>query len=378
MLVSDTSTRGSVQAGNNTNSTPISAVDFLKTLFAHTTAQVYTCTFPNERDDPNQVGERHIHTRVPMQINAFMSKWDKPGRGVFFCVGTVKPGAKRNKENIVETIGLHADIDFKDVDLDYTRDQIVRKLEWLQYPPSAIVFSGGGLHCYWLFKEPMETQPNIERIEAALRQIADLVAGDLAVCEVARVMRMPGTHNSKAGAWTEVEVLSLDGRRRYELDDLEEWLSEVSPILLRKSRKRAVTAGETCPFMEYAKQHSIKGRIDVEQRLADMMYMGGGLSSIHVTQRSCAAALLNAGVPIDEVVERVLVATRAAAGEYGARWNWQREEGKVRGLCLSWLKKNPHLTANQDRESASDCEGRDSHDSGSDEERDLQQSEVQS
>jgi hypothetical protein len=358
MLASDTSTRARVQASNNINSSSTSAVDFLKTLFEHTTAQVYICSFPNERGDSRQVGERHIHTRLPSRINAFMSKWDKPNRGVFVCVGTMKAGAKRNKENIVETIGLHADLDFKNIDLDYTREQIVRKLESLQYPPTAIVFSGGGLHCYWLFKEPMETQPNIERIEEALKQLADLVAGDLAVCEISRVMRLPTTHNSKNGAWTEAEVLSLDGRRRYELDDLEEWLAEVSPILLRKSRECALTAGETDFFSEYAKHYGFKGRIDVEERLANMMYMGGGNSSIHVSQRSCTAALLNAGVPIDEVVERVLVATRAAAGEYGARWNWQREERKILDLCLSWLKKHPRLIAEQGAGLASDHVGR--------------------
>jgi hypothetical protein len=336
------------QADNS--SRPISAVSFLKTLFAHTTEQVYICSFSNERNDPTQVGERHMHTRLPKYVMSFLQKWNKPGRGLFFCVGTMKTGAKRNKENIVETIGLHADLDFKDIDLGYTCGQIVRKLQVLQYPPAAIVFSGNGLHCYWLFKEPMETQPSVDRIEAALKQLADLVAGDLAVCEISRVMRMPGTHNTKSGAWTEVEVLSLDGRRRYELGDLEEWLCEVSPVLLRKSRERAVTAGENCPFMEFAKQYGIKGRIDVEQRLANMMYMAGGDSSIHVTQRSCTAALLNAGVHIDEVVERVLVATLTAAGEYGARWNWPREERKIRGMCLSWLRKHPHLMELQDAE----------------------------
>jgi RepB DNA-primase from phage plasmid len=326
----------------------ISAVDLLKTFFDHTNEQVYICTFPNERDDPKQVGERRVHTRLPRQVTSFVKNWDKPGRGLFFCVGTVKAGARRNKENIVETIGLHADLDLKDIDLGYTREQIVCKLKGLQYPPTAIVFSGNGLHSYWLFKEPMETQPNVDRIEMALRQLADLVAGDLAVCEVSRVMRLPGTHNTKSGAWTEVTVLSLDGRRRYELDDLEEWLAEVSPILLRKSRERALTAGETNPFLECARQWGIKERIDVDQRLADMMYMAGGLNSIHTTQRSCTAAMLNRGMHIEEVIERVFVATRAAAGEYGARWNWQREERKIRGMCLSWLRKRPHLKAEQD------------------------------
>jgi hypothetical protein len=65
-----------------------------------------------------------------------------------------------------------------------------------------------------------------------LRQIADVVAGDLAVCEVARVMRMPGTHNTKGGQWNAVEVLEL-ADRRYEFDDIEEWLSEQSPVMLR-------------------------------------------------------------------------------------------------------------------------------------------------
>ncbi len=51
--------------------------------------------------------------------------------------------------------------------------------------------------------------------------------------------------------------------------------------------------------------------------------MAGGENSIHTTQLSVTAALLNAGVPLNDVVERVLLATRAAAGEYGARWNWR-------------------------------------------------------
>jgi hypothetical protein len=37
------------------------------------------------------------------------------------------------------------------------------------------------------------------------------------------VLRVPGSHNTKNGAWTEVEVLTFEPNRRYELDDLEEW-----------------------------------------------------------------------------------------------------------------------------------------------------------
>ncbi|MEH2475685.1 phage/plasmid-associated DNA primase [Nitrobacteraceae bacterium AZCC 2161] len=329
---------------------PIAPVGFLKALFEHTNNPIYICSFPNDRDDEKQASERHVVTRLPSHITSFAEKWDKPGRGLFFAVGTVKPGAKRNKDNIVETIGLHADIDFKNVDglpsdTSAARVEVLRLLQRLKHQPTVIVFSGGGLHCYWLFKEAMDTQTNIERIEASLRLLADHVAGDLAVCEVSRVLRLPGSHNTKNGAWAEVEVIRLDGGRWYELDDLEEWLTEASPIMLRKNREHAKTMGESDDgddfFAEYAKLQGIKPPIDVEARLAAMMYMGGGDSSIHQTQLAVTASLLNSGMPKDEVVAIVLAATRKAAGEYAVRWNWRREERGLHKMCDDWIKKHP-------------------------------------
>jgi phage/plasmid-associated DNA primase len=354
MLLTHISTPTSVPANNiGTCSRSIAAIDFLKALFAHTTEPLYVCSFSNDRDDPKQVGERHVITRQPGQITAFVDKWNKPGRGLFFCVGTVKAGVQRRaKENIADTIGLHADLDFNKVDglpsdTSAARAEVLRQIARLKHQPTATVFSGNGVHAYWLFKEPLATQENIDRIEMALRQLADVVAGDLAVCEVARVLRLPGSHNTKNGAWAEVEITSFDPERRYELDDLEEWLAEQSPLMLRKQRERAVTVGETDFFSDnafyenYAKTHGIKPPIDVEARLAAMMYMGAGDSSIHLTQLAVTASLLNSGMAKADVVEIVLVATKKAAGLYGARWNWKREERNLFGMCDTWLKKHP-------------------------------------
>ncbi len=188
------------------------------------------------------------------------------------------------------------------------------------------MFSGGGLHGYWLFKEAFATQDGIERLENAMRQLADLVGGDLQVCEVSRVLRLPGSHNTKDGAWTEVEVMSLYPERRYELDDLEEWLAETSPIILRKQRPLYQSLGESDVWQDYVKMQERKPPVDVEKRLSAMGYMAGGDSSIHGTQLSVTASLLNSGTPIDEVVELVLKATQVAAGDYGKHWNWKREE----------------------------------------------------
>jgi hypothetical protein len=126
----------------------------------------------------------------------------------------------------------------------------------------------------------------------------------------------------------------------FELDDIEQMLSEVSPIVLRKLRP-APTAGEINPFLAAAANTGFKTPLDVEKRLALMLYMGGEDASIHGTQVSVTASLLNAGNDVEEVVRLVLEATRLAAGDYGARWNWRREEKAIRGMCETWLKKHP-------------------------------------
>jgi hypothetical protein len=89
-----------------------------------------------------------------------------------------------------------------------------------------------GLIC---FRESLlATTENIERVEALLRLLADHLAGDPRCAEASRLMRLPGSHNSKEAAWAEVQVLVNKPTRRYELEDLAEWLETVSPVLHRK------------------------------------------------------------------------------------------------------------------------------------------------
>jgi hypothetical protein len=344
MYLTHTSAPAGTQ-GRDASPQTISSTDFFKTLFAHTTEPVYICSFPNERHDETQASERHVATRSPGHITSFLEKWDKPGRGAFMCVGTVKAGTKRNKANIVETPCLFADVDPDKIDGTPDRTEMLRQIKRLKYQPSIIVWSGSGLHLYWLFKEAVATQEHAERIEAALRQVADLVAGDLPVCEISRVLRLPGSHNTKRGEFNAVEIIELHPERRYDLEELEDWFAEQSPVMLRKEREQAVPAGKAAGdvdfFAEYARVNGIKTPINVEKRLEEMMFMGGGESSVHQTQLVVTAALLNRGMPVDDVVEIVLDATRRAAGAYGGRWNWRHEERKLRGMCESWIKKHP-------------------------------------
>jgi RepB DNA-primase from phage plasmid len=211
-------------------------------------------------------------------------------------------------------------------------------------------FIGHGLHLFWFFKEGLEaTEKNKEIVEQLLRLLADHLGGDISVCEVSRLLRLPGTHNSKEnGEWIEV-VNEQISDRRYDLTELADWLEIVSPVIHRKpvENDHDNGAGADNPWLAVAERFGSKPPVDVEARLAAMTYQGPGDASIHGTQVSVSAALLNRGQPIDEVVEIVLDATRAAAGDFGTRWNWRREERAIRKMCETWLAKHPEVAEAQ-------------------------------
>jgi hypothetical protein len=324
-------------AGINT----AAAIKFITTMFAASeTARVFIGSRPNDaaEDIDSPYEKRFINKpSTAAELPEFLTTWDRPGRAMYFCVGILQDTAtKRRKEFIKESVCLHADIDLKNVDID-SRDDVLRKLRSMRCPPSIIVASGHGFHTYWLFKEPVLSD-EMERVESALKLLADLVCGDREPTHIAAFLRLPGSHNTKNGEWREVEIIEDNGNR-YELDDLEEWLEETSPIILRMGRQPYKSLGETDVWAEYVKRLGRKSPVDVEKRLAAMTYMGGGDAAIHTTQLSVTASLLNAGQPIDEVVAIVLEATHGAAGGYGNRWNWKREERRIREMSETWQKK---------------------------------------
>lgn len=245
---------------------------------------------------------------------------------------------------------MHVDIDFRSV--ESTPEDIERALRQVQLLPSKVVASGGGLHAYWLFKEALEaSQKNIHAVEMLLGLLANHLGGDPNVCHVASLMRLVGTHNTKQCAWTEVTLI-VDRPLRYELDDFEDWLTVVSPVI-RRRRPVAETNSpdqELNPWLAVAERLGFKPPIDVEQRLAAKRYQGAGEDGIHATQVSVSAALLCRGEPVEEVVSTLLEATRAAAGSFGERWNWGREEHAIRRMSQDWLAKHPEIdrrTANK-------------------------------
>ena len=325
---------------------PHIGVAFLRALFQHTELPVFLCSLQNERTP--QAREQRVTTRDGDVVARFAGKWDQRGRGLFLCVSTVE-GTRRSKEAAREIPALWTDIDLKAVACSGSeaRDALLA----LPFPPSILVWSGHGWHPWWFLKEPADAQAERDRVERVLRQLADLVGGDTQVCEVSRLMRLPGTHNTKGGEHIEVTIEAMatgaDGAAaRYELGDLEDWLATARPVIARKPKPaRAAVGGvphETPddadnPFLRAADILGWKPPIDVQAALAGMAFPG----NVHATQLSVSASLLNAGHSVEEVVGILLEATAQAAGADGAKWDWAAEEKALERMCATWVEKHP-------------------------------------
>ena len=261
---------------------------------------------------------KSIFTRDGDDVAAFVAKHDQPGWSVYFGVVTRSkhPGTVAN---CVELPAVWIDIDgSKPIDV----------LLAAYHPPSLIVDSGGGLHAYWLLTEPMdvsEAEDNDGHPAVALMQgLARIFASDRSVADLARIMRLPGTHNSKRGDPVPCTILHQSDAR-YEFDDLVEWVSWQAELI-----------GEPVdPFLAAADRLGIRASIDPDQLLAGMAYPG----NVHEVQLRVSAHMATAGRPEDEVVEAIFEATKLAVGREGTRWNWKEERQAIVKMYRGAQKK---------------------------------------
>jgi P4 family phage/plasmid primase-like protien len=289
-------------------------MDWLARHFEHTEGAVELRAFPNARDGGRAPS---IFTRDAEDVARFVKAWDRPGYGVYFgaCTRRADSTPPGRLETVAECPALWIDKDDgRDVDL----------LTGCYLPASVVVDSGRGLHGWWLLDEAVDvSRGRGEAVLGALRELRRVFASDPSVCDLARVMRLPGTHNSKGDEPREVRILH-DSGRRYSFDDIRDWLAWQQPL----------SGDRPDPFLAAAEKLGVKPALDVEQALATM-----GAGNIHDRQLRISASLRTAGRPEDEIVASLLQATRLAMGEASRGWDWRKEEHALREMVRGAERK---------------------------------------
>lgn len=317
------------------------SADFLKRLFGETSEEVELRACPNDRSG----AASSRFTRDAAEILSFCASKDQDGTGVYFGCCTRREvqdaSGKRlgNKDAAAECPALWVDIDCAKQGIAH--EQATSALAYLPHPPTIVVNSGGGLHAYWVLEEPVDlTQPAArDQVEMTLRRLALILAGDMACAEVARILRLPGTHNTKAatraineGAAALCRVESDNGSV-HDLETLIEWLSDQRSVLHGKAAE-AKPVQETNPFVAYARSAGYEPALDIDAALSAMSHGAAGENSIHQTQLRVSMSMIARGHDDDEIVTRILAATEAAAPR-DEKWNWRREEDAIRKMVSS-------------------------------------------
>lgn len=302
---------------------PSARTKFLAQLLSLTEHPIYACSLPNKRGD--RPGERHVLSRDAGVVEKFCEKWDRQGRGLFYCVSPIRAGKPRLKENVAEVVMLHADVDGKAVVVPL--DDVEDLLRKLPVPPTRLHRSGNGLHAIWLLKEPAA----VADAEPVLKELRRVLSGDAMVTHAAALLRMPGSHNTKDGAWKEVTVAKESGKK-YSLEQVRAW-AEGEEVLVEPRSKPRAEEEDSNPYLRMAREFGFRPPMDVDKSLSEMAE-----GNIHDTQLKTVASLLSTGSSVEETVERVMEATRKV-GQAG--WDWAEEEKAIRGMCRDWLKKHP-------------------------------------
>lgn len=165
---------------------------------------------------------------------------------------------RRDKQHVSRLKFLYVDLDiYKSEWKEYTQTQILMQLEDDYFDtkipaPSYVVNSGRGMYLLWRIDEHINAQPRWEKVQSFLHnQLIEFGADRAVVTDTARVLRIPGSINSKSGS----EVFFMESyNKKYTLYEImQEYMqNDIASrkyTVKQKSSNRQYKAGNKVVFM---------------------------------------------------------------------------------------------------------------------------------
>jgi hypothetical protein len=150
-------------------------------------------------------------------------------------------GGRGREDAVISIPGLWLDIDVKGPnhrakDLPVNKSSVKQVLDMFPLKPTMVVTTGGGLHTYWLFKEPMilskkEKHKMAKDLSAKFQAMFRYLAAQKGwridnTSDLSRLLRLPGTYNHKSGDPVPVEIGIHIDSNRYDPFEIAEALKE--------------------------------------------------------------------------------------------------------------------------------------------------------
>lgn len=236
---------------------------------------------------------------------------------------TKKPRSVRSQIAVIAALNcLYAELDATGPD---GKAAALNTARLLTPPPSVIVDSGGGYHLYWLLDKPLVLNDEDGRKYANRLQhrwVKHITGADKGVCDIARVLRVPGSLNRKPKYAPDFPVVKFERwlNIEYDIHQL------IAALPAEKSRRqKAYTIrndnGDAGDHLLRVAEQMIARSMDGEKHtelLKAARLVGGGVAA-GVLADADAAQALEAAIRAKQGVENIsgAVATIAAGLDYG-------------------------------------------------------------
>lgn len=212
---------------------------------------------------------------------------------------------------------LYGEFDVKEYG---SKEAIAAHIAQAPWPaPSVVVDSGGGVHGYWLLREPWLLESDDARQAAEIVQrawVQQVVGADKNVCDLVRILRVPGTLNFKYDPPRPVQFLSCDLSMQYSLPTL---TAHLPPMHEAEPRFRSEPTRKSRSIERFNAEN------DIGQLLTRYGYTWAGTRRM-VSPDSGSA---RPGVTIDAETNRAYVHT---GGDVLADGYWKRPFDVIRLL----------------------------------------------
>lgn len=171
----------------------------------------------NNYNDNDRIAKMSIHAPEHNYIvNTYhylasdLAEADCSENNLYFALNPmkfIKKSIRRDKQHVARLKFLYVDLDIYKSDWSqYTPDQILMQLESEYFnrkipAPSYVINSGRGMYLLWRIDEHVNAQPRWEKVQRYLHSKLHNFGADRAVVtDTARVLRIPGSINSKSGS----------------------------------------------------------------------------------------------------------------------------------------------------------------------------------
>lgn len=145
--------------------------------------------------------KQHVFVETTEEIDPYAQQWLDQKRDVYFALATYKEKGSRSADNAAWIRTMAIDMDGYETKKAAASalGAFLERTKLDRFGTPWIVASGGGLHCYWTFDEPVaikDWKPVAESLKRLCKQQA--LSIDMSVtADAARVLRIPGTWNYK-------------------------------------------------------------------------------------------------------------------------------------------------------------------------------------